>query len=223
MKEEVDCACEFLCSKIRSDSNIALTQGQLETFRSVLKGLIVDKFTNHWYPGKPLRGSGFRCVNIDKDTKIVDPMLIKAAEVSDITKDVFLAVFRFGLALWVDPGDVSYRTGHSSNVMSLYKTTSNVNFTPLPVSYQFPVSNQSPLNPVYTNTVVASAFDRQWKGQNNTITYSHLTSKQLKQLLQRRHVDRFHWKNANYVLKQVTEVYWAMTVNFEVVQSSFNL
>ncbi|XP_028400047.1 protein BTG2-like [Dendronephthya gigantea] len=206
MKEEIACACEFLCSKLRSDSNITLTQGQLETFRTVLNDLIVDKFTNHWYPSKPIRGSGFRCVNIDKDTKIVDPMLIKAAEVSDITKDIFLSVFRFGLALWVDPGDVSYRTGHSSNVMSLYRSVTNVKCTPLPVSYQFPVSNQSLYKPVYTNALVVNAFDHQWKGQSNTITYPQLTSKQLKQL-QRGYIDRFHWKSTNYFPKQVTEVY----------------
>ena len=206
MKEEINCACEFLCSNIRAVNGTVLTQTQSATFRTVLKELIVDKFTNHWYPDKPMKGNGFRCLTIDKDTKDVDPMLIKAAEISDISKDVFLSAFRFGLALWIDPGDVSYRTGHSSNVVSLYKTTTDTNCTPLPVRYQLPVSNVQ-LQPVYTNGVVANALNRRWKGQN-MFSYPQLTSKQLKQILQqRRNFDRFHWINANCVPKQVTEVY----------------
>ena len=206
MIEEIDCACEFLCSSIRSTNATDVTEGQLETFRAVLKELIVDKFRNHWYPDKPMKGNGFRCINIDKDTKIVDPVLIKAAEVSSISKDVFVSAFRFGLALWVDPGDVSYRSGHSSNVVSLYKTTTNTNSTPLPVRYQLPVTNQQ-FKPVYANGVVADAIG-QWKGQN-TYSYPQLTSKQLNQIMQRRNIDRFHWTNA-YIPKQVTEVYWTM-------------
>jgi protein Tob/BTG len=208
MKEEIACACEFLCSNIRAANGTVLTQAQLETFRTVLKELIVDKFTNHWYPDKPMKGNGFRCVNIDKDTREVDPMLVKAAEVSNISKVVFLSAFRFGLALWVDPGDVSYRTGHSSNVVSLYKTTKDISCTQLPVRYQLPVSNVQ-LKPVYTNAVgvVASTMNRRWKGQN-MFSYPQLTSKQMKQILQqRRNFDRFHWINANSVPKQVTEVY----------------
>jgi protein Tob/BTG len=207
MKEEINCACEFLCSNIRAASGTVLTQGQLETYKTVLKKLIVHKFTNHWYPDKPMKGNGFRCVNIDKDTRVVDPMLVKAAEVSDISKDIFLLAFRFGLALWIDPGDVSYRIGHSSNVVSLYKTTTDISCTPLPVRYQLPVSNLQ-LNPVYTNGVVANTLDRQWqwKGQN-MFSYPQLTSKQLKQILQSRNLDSFHWASANYVPKQVTEVY----------------
>ena len=181
-----------------------LTQERLETFRAVLKELIVDKFTNHWYPEKPMRGNGFRCVNIDKDTKVVDPMLTKAAEVSNLSKDVFLSAFRFGLALWIDPGDVSYRTGHSANVVSLYKTTTDIQCTPLPVRYQLPLSNPQP-KPVYSNGFVANGLNR-WKGEN-IYSLQKLTSKQLKQILQRQNADRFHWTNANYVLKRVTEVY----------------
>ena len=204
MKEEIDCACQFLSSSIRSTSATDVTEGQLETFRAVLNELIVDKFRNHWYPDKPMKGNGFRCINIDKDTKIVDPVLIKAAEVSSISNVVFFSAFRFGLALWVDPGDVSYRSGHSSNVVSLFKTTTNTNCTPLAMGPKLPVTNQQ-LKPVYANSVyMANAFDR-WTGQN---IYSHqqLTSKQLKQILQRRNINRFHWTNA-YIPKQVTEVY----------------
>ena len=206
MKEEIDCACEFLCSNIRTANGTVLTQEQLETFRTVLKELIVDKFTTHWYPEKPLKGNGFRCLNIDKDTKDVDPMLIKAAEVSNISKDVFLSSFRFGLALWIDPRDVSYRTGHSSNVVSLYKTTKDISCIQLPLRYQPSVSNVH-LKPVYTNAVLASTLNRQWKDQN-MFSYPQLTSKQMKQILQqRRNFDRSHWINANCVPKQVTEVY----------------
>ena len=206
MKDEINCACEFLCTNIRSTSGTMLTHEKLGTFRTVLKELFVDKFTNHWYPDKPMKGNGFRCVNIDKDTHVVDPMLIKAAEVSDIPQDVFLSAFRFGLALWVDPGDVSYRTGHSSNVVSLYKTTTDVSCTPLPVRYQVPVSNLQPKQ-VYSHGVALNSVDRQWKGQN-VFSYPQLTSSQLKQILQqRRNIDRFHWTNPNYVPKQVTEVY----------------
>lgn len=207
MKDEIDCACEFLCPNVRAASGTILSQEQLETFKTVFKKLVVDKYTNHWYPHKPMKGNGFRCIIIDKDTKVVDPIIMNAAEVSDISKDVFLSAFSYGLALWIDPGDVSYRTGHSSNVVSLYKSSTDSNCTSLPVRYQPPVSSNSQHKPVYTNGSLSNGLSRQWK-KSSVFTYPQLTNKQLKIILQQsRNIDSFYWTNVSYAPQQVTEVY----------------
>lgn len=202
MREEVDNACDFLCSNLRSNSYTTVTEEQIKSFRTVLKDLIVDKFTNHWYPDKPLRGNGFRCISIDKDTQMLDSVLVKAANVSNISKTLFLTTFRSGLALWIDPGDVSYRTGRSMAVVSLYKsapkTSENSKVEEVPVTK---------LTPTYSHSALLNGFSPS-KDQNIFASYPQVTAKQLKQLLQQQqHIDRFHWTNANYTHKRVTEVY----------------
>jgi protein Tob/BTG len=187
MKEEIACACEFLYASIRAQSGTMLTQEQLTNYKTVLNQLIIDKFTSHWYPDEPMKGNGFRCVNID--TKVVDPMLGEAAELSNISKDIFHLVFRFGLALWIDPGHVSYCTGRSSNVVSLYKSTRETSCIPIH-RYQLPVSNsQFNYPPVYT--IAANTMDL-WKCQN-MVSYPQLTSWQLRQILQRLSRESFYW------------------------------
>lgn len=199
MREEVDKACEFLCSNLRSNSYTIVTEEQMRTFRTVLKDLIIDKFTNHWHPDKPLRGNGFRCINIDKDSQMVDPMLVKATEVSSIPTGLLLSTFRSGLALWIDPGDVSYRTGRSSAIIPLFQTS-------LKSTEKVEVVPVMKTTPTYSSGLVNGL--NQSNNQNIFLSYPQVTAKKLKQLLQQHpQTDRFHWTNPDYIQKRVTEVY----------------
>ncbi|CAB4013994.1 Hypothetical predicted protein [Paramuricea clavata] len=185
MIEEIECACEFLYASIRAQSGTMLTEEQLTNYKAVLKQLIVDKFTNHWYPDKPMKGNGFRCVNMDAN--VVDPIIQEAADLSNISKDIFLLVFRFGLALWIDPGDVSFCTGRCSNIVTLYKSTTH--FSCIPIHrYQLPIPNSQFYPPVYT--IAANTMDL-WKCKN-LISYPQLTSWQLRQILERLSRESFY-------------------------------
>lgn len=203
MREEVYNACEFLCSNLRSNSYTSVTEEQILSFRTVLEELIVDKFTNHWYPDKPLRGNGFRCINIDKDSHIVDPMLVKAAEVNNIPSGLLLSTFRSGLALWIDPGDVSYRTGRSLAIIQLYKSDVKSTKKAEEAKKEVPVLKTRPTQ----SNGFLNGFNLS-SDKNIFASYPEVTTKKLKQIFQQQQqLDRFHWSNANYIPKRLTEVY----------------
>lgn len=194
MKDEIDCACEFLYLNIRSSQEEVLIRERLDLFRRALRKSLVERFSDHWYPDKPMKGSGFRCINIDKDSKIVDPLLVKAAAVCNISKDILLSTFCSGLALWIDPGDVCYRTGISSNVISLYKSA-NVESIQLPLLHQ----------PHLLSSLLHGRLQ-----PSNLISYTSNSNKPINHniLQQYENFTRYYWTSANYVVpKQITEVY----------------
>ena len=110
MKVEVRSAITFLTEVLLRNSKV--NEEQANKFKAILEQLMITKFQNHWHPNKPLKGNAFRCLNID--TTAIDPVLLTATEASGISPTVLLDVFPGGLALWVDPGDVSCRIGKGS-------------------------------------------------------------------------------------------------------------
>ncbi len=74
----------------------------------------------HWYPEKPDKGSGFRCIRVNSVTP--DSFVQKIAEDSGITRirDVLPAE----LTLWIDPGEVSYRIGEEGSICRHYHAES---------------------------------------------------------------------------------------------------
>lgn len=109
MKEEVSSAVNFLSKLLATRPSV--TGAQCSLFRDNLERLLTAKFENHWHPSKPLRGNAFRCLNIDTVTNTIDPVLVKAAKISEVSPVCLPQVFPDGLDLWIDPGDVSCRVG----------------------------------------------------------------------------------------------------------------
>ncbi|XP_065056358.1 protein BTG3-like [Rhopilema esculentum] len=109
MKDEVTSAAQFICGKLKE--NYRLNNEQCERFKTNLEELMLQRFQNHWHPEKPLKGNAYRCININHVECVLDPMLKDAAVESFISIDELKATFPDGLALWVDPYDVSYRMG----------------------------------------------------------------------------------------------------------------
>ena len=112
MKEEVQSAAHFVCEKLKENSH--LSDEQCELFRTTLEELMLKRFENHWHPDKPLKGNAYRCININHEECVLDPMLNEAAMESFIDVEDLRTTFPDGLALWVDPYDVSYRLGRRS-------------------------------------------------------------------------------------------------------------
>lgn len=110
MKDEVRCAIKFLSEVLLRSSKV--NEEQVKKFKDTLEQLMITKFQNHWHPSKPLKGNAFRCLNID--TTAIDPVLLTATKASGILPTVLLEIFPGGLALWVDPGEVSCRIGKGS-------------------------------------------------------------------------------------------------------------
>lgn len=120
MKDEVRTAITFLSGLLIR--NCKVNEEQVQTFRDTLEHLMMTKFENHWHPSKPLKGNAFRCLNIDNTA--IDPVLLSATKASAILPGVLLEIFPGGLALWVDPGEVSCRIGKGS-ICHLYSSQTN--------------------------------------------------------------------------------------------------
>ena len=102
-----------------------LPRRRVNLFGEELESALRDKFADHWYPDKPFKGSAFRCLKI---TDPADPVLNRAARESgnpipDITENL-----PTDLAIWIDPGEVSYRIGEKGSVKILYSANDGNNF-----------------------------------------------------------------------------------------------
>lgn len=101
-----------------------VTSSELSTLRTQLTDLLAERYENHWYVDKPLKGSAFRCINISIEDNSIDLVLRKAAGESGISGEDLISVFPNGLALWVDPDDVSGRMGKGA-IFPIYKKMVN--------------------------------------------------------------------------------------------------
>ena len=102
-----------------------LPRRRVNLFGEELESALRDKFADHWYPDKPFKGSAYRCLKI---TDPADPVLNRAAResgnpVSDIVENL-----PADLAIWIDPGEVSYRIGEKGSVKILYSENDSNNY-----------------------------------------------------------------------------------------------
>lgn len=85
--------------------------------QAIEKGL-KKKFQDHWYPEKPTKGSGFRCVRMNGEK--LDPIISMAANESGLNLDEIKGHLPDELTLWIDPSEVSYRITEKGPVKILY-------------------------------------------------------------------------------------------------------
>jgi protein Tob/BTG len=130
MKTELQHAVTFLVETLK-DRLPKVSENNLDTLRTRLTDLLAERYENHWYVDKPLKGSAFRCINISVEDNTVDATFRKAYGEVGITDDDVFGIFCNGLALWVDPDDVSGRMGKGS-IFPIYKKMSTSNRTVVP-------------------------------------------------------------------------------------------
>ncbi|KAL2716923.1 protein Tob1-like isoform X1 [Vespula squamosa] len=116
MHIEVQVALNFVISYLYNK----LPRRRVNIFGEELEKALKDKFKGHWYPEKPFKGSAFRCL---KTGDPVDPVLERAAKESGVPIQDILENLPAELAVWVDPGEVSYRIGEMNAVKILYSET----------------------------------------------------------------------------------------------------
>jgi protein Tob/BTG len=116
MKSEIDSAANFITSLLRSRKE--LTEAERDRFSDSLRSVMATRYSDHWFPDKPFKGSGFRCIRIVK--RRIDPVLALAASAAGINEDSLLNVLPSELTLWVDPDDVCYRFGEDGSIGSLF-------------------------------------------------------------------------------------------------------
>jgi len=124
MKTEISHAVTFLVETLKDKlPKTPDIEEKLYTMRTRLTNLLAERFENHWYADKPLKGSAYRCINISVEENSFDDTLRTAANDSGLTEDIVRGVFENGLALWIDPDDVSGRLGKGA-IFPIYKKIS---------------------------------------------------------------------------------------------------
>ncbi|KAM6215131.1 protein Tob2 [Rhynchocyon petersi] len=113
MQLEIKVALNFIISYLYNK----LPRRRADLFGEELERLLKKKYEGHWYPDKPLKGSGFRCVHIGE---IVDPVVELAAKRSGLAVEDVRANVPEELSVWIDPFEVSYQIGEKGVVKVLY-------------------------------------------------------------------------------------------------------
>lgn len=119
MHIEVQVALNFVISYLYNK----LPRRRVNIFGEELEKALKDKFSGHWYPDKPFRGSAYRCM---KTGDPVDTVLDRAARESGIPIQDILENLPEELAVWVDPGEVSYRIGEKGAVKILFSDLGDI-------------------------------------------------------------------------------------------------
>lgn len=119
MHIEVQVALNFVISYLYNK----LPRRRVNIFGEELEKALKDKFRGHWYPEKPFKGSAFRCL---KTGDPVDAVFERAARESGVPIQDILENLPADLAVWVDPGEVSYRIGEKGTIKVLYNEANDV-------------------------------------------------------------------------------------------------
>jgi len=134
-------------------------QQKVDKFSSVLESLLCTKYNNHWFPSKPMQGSGYRCIRITQS--IMDPEIEKAATVSGVTAFDLTNTLPKEFTMWIDPEDVSYRIGEDGSICTL-ENDQKLSLDPSPASTTIIQSCQSEVNKSDFVDANNSSFTQCW-------------------------------------------------------------
>jgi len=112
MRREVVSAVNFLSAFLSSRNGIPADE--VDRFRRCLCQVLALRYSEHWFPERPCKGSAFRCIRIVK--RRMDPVVSQAAAESGIAETRLQQLLPSELTLWVDPNDVSYRFGEDGSI-----------------------------------------------------------------------------------------------------------
>eukprot|EP00096_Caligus_rogercresseyi_P013404 TRINITY_DN605_c0_g1_i1.p1 TRINITY_DN605_c0_g1~~TRINITY_DN605_c0_g1_i1.p1 ORF type:complete len:256 (+),score=130.43 TRINITY_DN605_c0_g1_i1:267-1034(+) len=143
MSLELSSACNFLVHLIRlSGQSEAMSESHMDRFRTNLTEVLSRRYRDHWFPERPFKGSGYRCIRINGN---LDPVLSQAADESAISTKLLRKSFPSELTMWIDPKEVSYRIGENGSICVLY---------------EYKGLSQQPWAPSLSNSIESSASSK---------------------------------------------------------------
>lgn len=117
MHLELQSASNFLVHLIRL-SRAKINDAQLDRFHDALVEVLMRRYRDHWFPMKPFKGSGYRCIRINGK---IDPVIAQAGASCGLPADTIRHSFPSELTMWIDPKEVSYRIGENGSICVLYE------------------------------------------------------------------------------------------------------
>jgi len=117
MKLELLSASNFLVHLVRL-ARRNVPESQLQKFHECLIEVLRRRYRDHWFPEKPFKGSGFRCIRINGK---FDQLIGSAGEAAGLSSKFLHSIFPSELTLWIDPLEVSYRIGENGSICVLYE------------------------------------------------------------------------------------------------------
>ncbi|XP_068029300.1 protein BTG2 [Anomalospiza imberbis] len=118
MVPEIAAAVSFVSGLLRTRG--CVSEQQLQVFSGALREALTEHYRHHWFPEKPFKGSGYRCIRINHR---MDPIISKAAGQIGLSLPQLYRLLPSELTLWVDPYEVSYRIGEDGSICVLYEAT----------------------------------------------------------------------------------------------------
>lgn len=83
-----------------------ISEEKIKEFSRKLSVILQNRFRNHWYPDKPTKGQGYRCIRINANCK-VDDNIEQACNECGLSYDLLRLPVE--LTLWIDPNEVTCR------------------------------------------------------------------------------------------------------------------
>ncbi|XP_068233292.1 protein Tob1-like [Palaemon carinicauda] len=119
MRIEISSAAQFLVDLVRLNTTASsLSEEQLERFKANVADILQRHYTDHWFPDKPFKGSGYRCIRINGK---MDPLIARAGFMMGLAVSFLRSLFPTELTMWIDPREVSYRIGENGSICILYE------------------------------------------------------------------------------------------------------
>lgn len=116
MLPEIAVAVRFVSRLLRSSGRVS--EEQLQVFGWALREALTEHYKNHWFPERPSKGSGYRCIRINHK---MDPIISKVASRIGFSSRELHWLLPSELTLWIDPYEVSYRIGEDGSICVLYE------------------------------------------------------------------------------------------------------
>ncbi|KAF7669669.1 hypothetical protein LDENG_00151710 [Lucifuga dentata] len=112
MKPEINAAVGFLTRFLRVKGHV--NDRQVQTFSQSLQDILAEQYKHHWFPDRPCKGSGYRCIRINHK---MDPLVWQAGQRIGLTIQQLYLLLPSELTLWV-----SYRIGEDGSICVLYES-----------------------------------------------------------------------------------------------------
>lgn len=112
MRREIVSAVNFVSTFLSGRNGIPAEDAN--RFRRCLGRVLASRYSDHWFPERPCKGSAFRCIRIVN--RRMDPVVSQAAMEAGVAESRLQELLPNELTLWVDPNDVSYRFGEDGSI-----------------------------------------------------------------------------------------------------------